>query len=119
MLEDYRYHTGLNFISGLNMFLLGDFDNSDGRERLRSAFEKIRKYDDSQKNFVLDETLDLVYKHKSDILPTALEELSEILCFYYLSYDHWSKIYAKLQDKTSLTSILDYELNRLANIGRN
>lgn len=118
MLESYRYHTGLNLISGFNMLLLGDFESPDGRPRLLSAFERIKTYDDNRRNSILEDMLNLIEKHTENILPAAMNSISEILCSNYPTYDYWLKIHAKMQDDTSLTSILNYEVNRINMIGR-
>ncbi len=118
MLENYRYHTGLNLISGLNMFLLGDFESPDGRPRLLSAFERIKTYDENRRNSILEDMLNLIEKHRANLQSSALNSMSEILCSNYPSYENWSKIYAKLLDDSSLSNILNYEVNRLSTIGR-
>ena len=109
LLESYRYNTGLNYVSGIVRFLLGEFENVDGKSRLESALKQIVTYDKEEQTKILFETLDIC-----SVPENNKEELSELLCTYF-KYEK-IHIHSYLQDNYSLLLIVDESNNRLQKI---
>ena len=119
MLEDYRYHTGLNFVSGLNRFLLDDFAHPDGRERLASAFDRIRGFNRVQQIQILNDLLATIRAHQErngSISRKACEEMGELLCGNYQNISEQTQIYKCLRDQASLYQILRHHTGNIQEI---
>ncbi len=111
LLESYRYNTGLNYVSGIVRFLLGEFNNRDGKPRLESALKQINKYEEEEKIEILNKTLEICKDSRSE----NKEDLSELLCDYFP--DEKVSIYDSLKDNYSLLLIIEESKDRLQNIG--
>lgn len=110
-LENYRYNTGLNFISGLTRLLDDEFNEIDGKERLLSAFNNIKNYPQEQKNEILEKTLKIgqVLNEKNR------SYLSEILCSFYV--EDLITIHTHLQDNYSLELALVNVNQKMKKVG--
>ncbi len=110
-LENYRYNTGLNFLSGMTRLMADNYTKIDGEERLESAFNTIAKYDDAEKFKVLIETLKLgkFLTDKNKIF------LSQILCKHFK--DNTITIHNYLQDNHSLDIALGQLNKKLKEVG--
>lgn len=110
-LESYRYNTGLNFISGIIRLLTNDYNDKDGKQRLESAFNQIREYDQQMRDEILNFCLKIGYE-----LDYANKlHFSELLCN---NYNDRLKIYEAFTDEYSLLLIMDDMNNKLENITR-
>lgn len=110
-LESFRYNTGLNFLSGIIRLVEDDFNNTDGRDRLDSAFEKIMTLNEEDKKDILDNSLQIA---------KLLDEknkyyLSEVICKYYKN--DIANIYKSLEDNNSLNIVIKDSVERLKNVG--
>jgi len=52
-LESYMSNPGLDFISGFLRLSLGEFDDSDGRNRLNTSLQKVKMYEETIQNEVI------------------------------------------------------------------
>ncbi|MFA5528236.1 MAG: RecQ family ATP-dependent DNA helicase [Peptostreptococcales bacterium] len=106
-LESYRYNTGLNFVSGMIRLICNQFHDTDGQLRLEDAFSRIDYY--SEKDF------DEIYKNTLDIGQGIDEENREVLGRFLMDrYPlHAIKTYKKLEDRSSLSIILEDSLKKL------
>ncbi|MGQ9855276.1 MAG: RecQ family ATP-dependent DNA helicase [Fervidobacterium sp.] len=112
LLENYRYNTGLNFVSGMIRLMINDFDNQDGRNRLESALEQIETYDEKVKSDIFEETLKLKRLFKNN---KSRIELSKVLL--YISPNQVERVYKELNDYYSLNLILKKSVGKLRRIG--
>lgn len=110
-LESYRYNTGLNFISGMIRLLEDKFDDIDGRQRLKDAFNKISTYDDTAKQDILEFSL----KVGNYLDGKNKKNLSKVLCE---NYKDLLSIHEALEDEYSLMLIVEKQTNKLNEINR-
>ncbi|MCB2361088.1 DEAD/DEAH box helicase [Clostridium estertheticum] len=110
-LESFRFNTGLNYISGMIRLVVNDFDNTDGRDRLNSAFEKINGLSEEDKKDILDNSLEIakLLDNKNKYF------LSETLCRYYKN--DIANIYKSLEDNNSLNLVIKDSVKRLEKVG--
>lgn len=110
-LESFRYNTGLNFLSGIIRLVEDDFSNTDGRERLDSAFEKIMDLNEEEKKDILENSLQI-----AKLLDDKNKYyLSEIICKYYKN--DIADIYKSLKDNNSLNLVIKDSVQRLDKLG--
>ena len=110
-LENYRYNTGLNYLSGMIGLLTDDFSKVDGEERFISAFNNMKTFDEEDRLYILTETLRL----GELIHPKFKFQLSRILCSFYVT--EILAIYNALNDEHSLGLYLQDANKRLKEIG--
>ncbi len=67
LLESYDKIVPLNYVSGITRLRLDDFDNPDGKRRLNLALEEICKFSQTNRNYLLNETLSLLSKKHQEI----------------------------------------------------
>jgi len=110
-LENYRFNTGLNYLSGMIGLLTDDFSEIAGKDRLISAFNNIKTFEKNDQQSILTETLKLgsYLDQKNGNL------LSEILCYFY--QDKILTIYQELKDEYSLGLYLQSANKKLKEIG--
>jgi ATP-dependent DNA helicase RecQ len=110
-LENYRFNTGLNYLSGMLELLTDDFSKVDGEDRLVSAFNNIKSFELAYQQDILDKTLKLgVYLSQKN-----RNHLSKILCHFY--NDQILTIYNSFDDEHSMDLYLQDANKRLKEIG--
>lgn len=108
-LESYRYNTGLNFISGIVHLMTDEFNNVDGKQRLESAFNQIKQYDNHTRNEILEFCLEM----GNNLSLENKLNLSKVLCG---NYEDKLKIHESLKDDHSLKLIIEETSHRLRGI---
>ena len=110
-LESYRNNTGFNYLSGLLRLLSGKYLNSEGEWRFEEALQNIKdRMDAKNQAVIIMKTLEcgkLMTIENKDVLSMKIIERFE-------GYEE--KIFDELEDRYSLSIILEGESERLEKI---
>jgi ATP-dependent DNA helicase RecQ len=113
-LQSYMYNTGLDLISGILRLFLDEYDNADGRERLESSLEQIRRYTPDDIEFILGQILkigkEMSNKNKS--------YLAESLYKFFNSQEFLIKLSNELDDSYSTSTFIEIANNKLKIINK-
>jgi len=109
-LESTRYNTGLNFISGIIRYIMKDYKNIDGRERLLDSLKRINRYSIKEKDNIIEKTL-LLAKEMMDA--EGKEALSEAFTTNIEPQGLKVKVYTSLEDNFCLNSILTESIEKV------
>lgn len=68
----------LNFVSGMLRLLLDDFDDADGKRRLKLAFESIKSFNPSEQEIIIKKSFELLKDNAyKDLLAQTILEVSD------------------------------------------
>lgn len=110
-LESYRYNTGLNYLSGSLRLYTHSYKGTEGEWRLDEAFQSIKEnLDSSSQKTIIEETLKLATHFELE----EKDSISQVIIKYFPEYV--TEIFEKVQDRYSLSMILEEPANRLNEI---
>lgn len=108
LLESYDKIVPLNYVSGITRLRLDDFDNTDGKRRLELALESISQFSEIDRNYLFDNTYQLLNKKQQEIF---------IECWINYCKEDSIKIYEKTNSSTCENYIIINFANELIKIG--
>lgn len=106
-IESFRFNVGLNYIDGMLNLLIGEEGDDASIERLRFAFEAIKRYHPNAREEILNNTLNL----SKTIELEKKEIISEILNGSYPSREY--DIYMALKDNYSLYFLMNKSIDKI------
>ncbi len=110
-LESYRYNTGLNFLSGILRLYTDSYSGTEGEWRFDEALQNIREnFDDNSQKAIIQETLKIARKMDQN----NKDLISKAIITHFPEYT--KEIFNKIQDRYSLSLILEEPADRLNRI---
>lgn len=108
LLESYDKIVGLNYVSGITRLLLDDFENTDGKRRLEMALETIATYDEIDRNYLFDNTFQLLTQKQQNLF---------VECWLCYCKQDSMRIYATTQNSICENYLIVNFVNELVKIG--
>lgn len=108
LLESYDKIVPLNYLSGITRLRLNEFDNMDGERRLNLALNEMVNYDERDRDFLFDKTIQYLDAEQKEIF---------IECWLKYFKDDVYKIYEKHQSKICEYMLIVNFANELLYIG--
>lgn len=108
LLESYDKIVALNYVSGITRLRLDDFNNTDGKRRLELALESISQFAESDRDYLFDNTYQLLNKNQQEIF---------VECWISYCKEDSKKIYEKTNSSTCENYLIINFANELIKIG--